>query len=83
MIDLNGIYALDGSKFDFHGHAKLQAHPSQMTTGWKSAMLKLADPFFAKQGYGTVVPIQINGTKSDPHFGLDFGHDKDKKPAKP
>jgi hypothetical protein len=73
LIDMAGVYTLDGSKFDFHGQAKLQAHPSQMTTGWKSAMLKLADPFFAKQGYGTVVPIEVHGTKSDPHFGLDFG----------
>ncbi len=73
-IDMAGVYTLDGSSFDFHGHAKLDAHPSQMTTGWKSALLKMADPFFAKQGYGTVVPIEVHGTKSDPHFGLDFGH---------
>jgi hypothetical protein len=78
LIDMAGVYTLDGSKFDFHGQAKLHAHPSQMTTGWKSALLTMADPFFAKQGYGTVVPIEVNGTKSDPHFGLDFGH-KDKE----
>jgi hypothetical protein len=77
-IDMAGVYTLDGSKFDFHGHAKLNAHPSQMTTGWKSALLKLADPFFAKQGYGTVIPIQVNGTKSEPHFGLDLGHKSNK-----
>ena len=81
LINLNGVYTLDGSKFDFHGQAKLQAHPSQMTTGWKSALLKLADPFFAKQGYGTVVPIEINGTKGEPHFGLDFGRKDAKPPA--
>ena len=73
-IDMGGVYSLDGSKFDFHGQAKLRAHPSQMTTGWKSALLKLADPLFAKQGYGTVIPIEVHGTKSDPHFGLDFGY---------
>jgi hypothetical protein len=82
LIDMTGVYTLDGSKFDFHGQAKLAAHPSQMTTGWKSALLTLADPFFAKQGYGTVVPIEVHGTKSDPHFGLDFGHEpsKEKQP---
>jgi hypothetical protein len=73
-IDMIGVYTLDGNKFDFHGHANLDAHPSQMTTGWKSALLKLADPFFSKHGYGTVIPIEVHGTKSDPHFGLDFGH---------
>jgi hypothetical protein len=78
LIDMSGVYTLDGSKFDFHGQAKLQAYASQMTTGWKSAMLKLVDPFLAKQGYGTVIPIEVHGTKSDPHFGLDFGHKSQK-----
>jgi len=73
LIDLSGVYTLDGTRFDFHGKAKLHAHPSQMTTGWKSALLKLADPYFAKEGYGTVVPIEVSGTKSEPHIGLDFG----------
>jgi hypothetical protein len=82
LIDMAGVYTLDGNKFDFHGQAKLHAHPSQMTTGWKSALLTMVDPFFAKQGYGTVVPIEVHGTKSDPHFGLDFGRN-DKEPATP
>jgi len=80
-IDMAGLYTLDGSKFDFHGKAMLHARPSQMTTGWKSMLLKLADPFFAKNGYGTVVPIEVHGTKADPHFGLDFGHKAPPPPA--
>jgi hypothetical protein len=78
LIEMAGVYTLDGSRFDFHGKAKLNAHPSQMVTGWKSLLLKAADPFFAKEGYGTVIPIQVSGTKSDPHFGLDFGHKSSK-----
>ena len=74
VIDMSGIYTLDGNKFDFHGQAKLHARPSQMTTGWKSLLLKAVDPFLAKNGYGTEVPIQVSGTKADPHFGLDFGY---------
>lgn len=73
IIAMNGIYTLDGTKFDFHGKAKLHAHVSEMTTGWKSVLLKAVDPFFAKHGFGTEVPIEVNGTKSEPHFGLDFG----------
>jgi hypothetical protein len=42
-------------------------------TGWKSILLKPADPFFSKHGHGTEVPIKITGTRSAPHFGLDFG----------
>jgi hypothetical protein len=74
VIDMAGVYALDGSKFDFHGKAKLHARPSQMTTGWKSLLLKAVDPFLAKNGYGTEVPIEVSGTKGEPHFGLDFGY---------
>ena len=82
-IDMSGIYSLDGAQFDFHGNARLQAHLSDMTTGWKSVMLKMVDPFFAKNGAGTEVPIQVTGTKSEPHFGLDFGHKDDKGPPSP
>ncbi|MFT4114471.1 AsmA-like C-terminal region-containing protein [Silvibacterium sp.] len=77
-IAMDGVYSLDGKQFDFHGKARLDAHVSQMVTGWKSALLKLADPFFAKNGAGTEVPISVTGTNSEPHFGLDFGH-KDKE----
>jgi hypothetical protein len=81
-IAMNGVYSLDGEQFDFHGTARLDAKVSQMVTGWKSLLLKPVDPFFSKNGAGTEVPISITGTRSDPHFGLDFHHkdkgDKDK-----
>jgi hypothetical protein len=76
-VDMTGVYSLDGRTFDFHGRARLQAKLSQMTTGWKSILLKPVDPFFSKGGAGTEVPIKITGTQSEPHFGLDFRH-KDK-----
>lgn len=79
-IALNGVYSLDGNQFDFHGNARLKAKVSQLMTGWKSVLLKPADPFFSKDGAGTEVPIQITGTRSEPRFGLDFHHkDKDGK----
>jgi hypothetical protein len=79
-IAMNGVYSLDGQQFDFHGNARLDAKVSQMVTGWKSVVLKAVDPFFSKDGAGAEVPIQVTGTNSEPHFGLDFGRkDKDKK----
>jgi hypothetical protein len=82
-IAMNGVYSLDGEQFDFHGTARLDAKVSQMVTGWKSILLKPVDPFFSKNGAGTEVPIEITGTRSDPHFGLDFHRngkeDKDRK----
>ncbi len=74
MIAMNGVYSLDGQVFDFHGTARLQAKVSQMVTGWKSLLLKPIDQFFSKDGAGTEVPVSITGTRSNPQFGLDFGH---------
>jgi hypothetical protein len=73
-VDMTGAYSLDGQEFDFHGKARMDAKLSQMTSGWKSILLKPVDPFFSKNGAGTEVPIKITGTQSEPHFGLDFHH---------
>jgi len=77
--DMTGQYSLDGSLFDFHGTLKLDAKLSQMMTGWKSILLKPVDPFFHKNGAGTEVPFKVTGTRSEPHFGLDFGHKEENK----
>lgn len=76
--DVHGQYSLDGKVFDFHGTLKLKAKLSQLTTGWKSILLKPVDPFFSKDGAGTEIPFRVSGTRSEPHFGLDFGN-KDAK----
>jgi len=73
-VDLSGKYSLDGNQFDFHGKARMDAKLSHMVTGWKSILLKPIDPFFSKDGAGTEIPVKVTGTKSAPHFGLDFGH---------
>jgi hypothetical protein len=72
--DMTGEYSLDGNTFDFHGKLKLEAKLSQTITGWKSILLKPVDPFFSKHGAGTELPFKVTGTRSEPHFGLDFGH---------
>ncbi len=79
-VDMAGVYSLDGKTFDFHGTAKLEAKLSQMTTGWKSILLRPVDRFFSKDGAGTEIPIKVTGTESEPHFGLDFGHKNEPKP---
>ena len=71
-VKLSGVYTLHGEALDFNGVARLHAHVSQMVTGWKSALLKAVNPFFAKNGAGTQVPIRITGTRSDPRIGLAF-----------
>jgi hypothetical protein len=78
QVNLNGTYGLKTEQINFHGHVNLQGTLSDMTTGWKSLLLKAADPFFRHNGR-TVLPIKITGTKSDPNFGVDFHHDKNKR----
>jgi hypothetical protein len=78
-VDLTGTYSLDGNQFDFHGKARMDAKLSQMVTGWKSILLKPVDRFFSKDGAGTEIPVKISGTKSEPHFGVDFGHKDESK----
>ena len=41
------------------------------TTGVKSLLLKMVDPLFSRKDAGTVLPIHITGTRSDPKFGVD------------
>ena len=81
QADMTGQYSLDGNTFDFHGLLRLDAKLSQMTTGWKSILLKPVDPFFHKHGAGAELPFKVSGTRDEPHFGLDFHH-KDEHPTK-
>lgn len=69
-IALAGTYTLRGEQMDFTGQARLEAKLSEMTTGYKSVLLKAVDPLFRRQG-GTVIPINIRGTVDHPKFGVD------------
>ncbi len=49
-VQLAGTYALEPGNLDFYGKLILQAKLSQTTTGYKSFVLKFADPIFSKGG---------------------------------
>jgi len=71
-VRLTGNYQVHSGGLNFAGQARTDAKLSQMTTGIKSKLLKIVDPFFAKDGAGAVIPIRITGTKDSPKFGLNF-----------
>ena len=71
-IRLSGGYGVHSGDLDFAGQARTEARLSQMTTGVTKAVLKVVDPFFAKNGAGAIIPIRITGTKDSPKFGLNF-----------
>ncbi len=72
-IALHGTYAIRTGDIDMTGQAKLEATVSQMTTGVKRIFLKPIDPIFRHDGAGTVLPVNIGGTRGKPSFKLDFG----------
>jgi len=78
-VDLAGNYDLDQDALDFHGTLRLEATVSQTMTGWKRWVLRPVDPFFSKEGSGTLLRIQVVGTSKEPKFGRERG---DQNPGK-
>ena len=77
-VRLAGTYDLPTENLDFLSDLRMQAKLSQTVTGKKSFFLKMADPFFKKDGAGSVVPIRISGTRDDPKFALALFGKKEK-----
>jgi len=73
-VELAGGYALKPETLDFKGEVVVDAMVSEMVTGWKKWLMKPADAIFRKpkkDGKGSVIPIKVTGTRSEPKFGLD------------
>lgn len=71
-VSLKGTYGLEDNALDFRGKARMEAKLSEMTTGFKSVLLKAIDPFFKKKGAGAEIPIKIQGTHDQPAIGLNL-----------
>ncbi len=72
-VALNGDYSLVDESVNFRGELLTEAKVSQMTGGIKSLLLKPIDPLFKRRGAGAVIPIKIEGTRSDISFGVEKG----------
>ncbi len=72
QVHLDGSYVLKSETLAFKGNLLLDAKVSETVGGWKSVLLKIADPLFSREGGGSSIPIKIEGTKGDPKFGLDM-----------
>jgi len=78
-VELAGTYDMRARNIDMRGNLKMQAKLSQTVTGAKSFFLKAIDPFFSKNGAGTVLPITITGTEDKPVMGVTVFHKKFEK----
>jgi hypothetical protein len=72
-IRLSGTYGITSERINFRGTAYTDAKISEMTTGFKSLLLKPVDFLFRNDGGGSAIPVRITGTRSQPDFGLDTG----------
>jgi hypothetical protein len=84
-VQLAGLYDLHNESLDFKGELLVDASLADMTSGFKSFLARLAQPFFRRQGGGSRFPIKIAGPRSKPEFGLDMSRvfRRGDKPAKP
>ena len=73
VVQLSGVYNLRSQELNFRGNLLTDATLADMTSGVKSLLARLAQPFFRRQGGGSRIPIKIAGPRSKPEFGLDLG----------
>lgn len=78
---VHGTYNLINDKIDLRGQMRVDSEISNTTSGAKSFLLKMMNPFFRKKRKGEVVPVRISGTYDHPTYGLDL-NDKNAKVKK-
>ena len=72
-VRLRGTYNLRSEVMDFRGELLTDATLADMTSGVKSMLARVAQPFFRRDGGGSRLPIKIAGSREQPQFGLDVG----------
>ncbi len=73
---VHGTYNLINYKIDLRGQMRVDSQISKTTTGAKSFLLKVMNPFFKKKPKGEVVPVLISGNYDHPTFGLNLNDKK-------
>jgi hypothetical protein len=81
QVSMDGQVHLVESSFEFHGKVRTDATASQMTTGWKSLLVKPFDKLLKKDGAGMEIPIKVTGTRSTYDLRLDYPHDTKAPPG--
>ena len=71
-VELSGSYDMRAGTIDFIGNLLTDASLADMTSGWKSLVARVAQPFFSRPGGGSRLPIRISGPREKPAFGLDM-----------
>ena len=72
IVQLAGRFDLKHDVLEFGGDLLLDASLAKTTTGLKSVLARVAQPFFRRPGGGSKLPIRISGTRAKPAFALDI-----------
>ncbi len=71
LANVNGTYKLTTQQVDLRGYMRLDSELSKATTGVKSVLLKVMEPFMKKGKHkASVVAIQIGGTYHNPTYAV-------------
>ncbi len=81
QVSMDGQVQLVESTFEFQGKVRTDATASQMTTGWKSLLVKPFDGLLKKNGAGMEIPIKITGAGSTYDLRLNYPHDTKAPPG--
>lgn len=74
--EMTGTFNVRNEKLDFHGTLKTDVKLSDTTHGIKAVLLKPLDPLFKRKSGGASIPVEMTGTYSQPHFGIEVGPGK-------
>ncbi len=67
-VTMHGTFGLITQRVDLHGLMRMEAKPSKATTGVKSFLMKVLDPFTNKDRGRVPIPVGITGTYDHPHY---------------
>jgi hypothetical protein len=70
--EMHGTYNLESRAIDLHGTLRTDEEFSEMTSGFKSVVLRPFDVFFRRKHAGAVMPVHLMGTYDSPEAGLDL-----------
>ncbi len=76
LTEMHGTYNLESRAINLHGTLRTDEEFSEMTSGFKSVVLKPFDVFFRRKHAGAVMPVHLIGTYDDPQAGLDLPEKK-------
>ncbi len=70
--EMRGTYNLESRAVDLHGTLRTEEEFSEMTSGFRSVVLRPFDVFFRRKHAGAVMPVHLMGTYNAPEAGLDL-----------